>query len=103
MALMRARFLSSLLMMIQGLSADGATNIWDALRAGLADKNVDTVVLLTDGMPTAGKVRNINEIRKRFLKENRARMVLLHVVSIGQSSPQLREMARLSGGNYVER
>jgi HEAT repeat protein len=92
--------------LIQGLEANGATNIWDALGAALADKNVDTVVLLTDGMPTASKdpkMRNINAIAVEFLNRNRKRMVLLHVVSIGQSSPQLRAMARLSGGTYTEK
>lgn len=91
---------------IEKLTANGATNIWDALQAALGDKGVDTVVLLTDGMPTAAskpKMRNINAIANWFLAKNRARMVLLHVVSIGQSSPQLRAMARLSGGTYTEK
>ena len=88
---------------IGALEAAGATNIWDALQAALADKDVDTIVLLTDGAPTAGKVRTTAEIKKRFLKQNRKRMILLHVVSIGQQSPDLRDMARLSGGTYVER
>ena len=101
-----ARNRKKALAMIERLDANGATNIWDALQIAVGDRNVDTVVLLTDGMPTAAqdpRMRNINAIASRFLDENRERMVLLHVVSIGQSSPQLRAMARLSGGTYTEK
>jgi len=88
---------------VAGLNAGGATNISDALEAALADPAVDTIVLLTDGAPTAGKLRSTNEIGKWFTHLNRERMILLHVVSIGQPSPNLRTMSRLSGGSYVER
>lgn len=88
---------------VAALQAAGATNLFDAMEAGLRDPAVDTLVLLTDGAPTAGKVRDMNGIRKRFLLANRERMVLLHVVCIGQKSPHLRDMARLSGGRYVEK
>jgi HEAT repeat protein len=92
-----------LLTFIDGIAAEGATNIWDALLLALTDKHVDTVVLLSDGAPTAGKLRSTAEIAKAFTKQNRARMVLLHVVSIGKASPNLRAMARLSGGSYVQK
>ncbi|MEM8885683.1 MAG: VWA domain-containing protein [Planctomycetota bacterium] len=92
-----------LLEFIDGVEAAGATNIWDALALALKDKDVDTVVLLSDGAPTAGKIRSTAEIAVEFSKQNRERMVLLHVVSIDRASPNLRAMARLTGGSYVER
>ncbi len=88
---------------INKVKAGGATNIWDALEFALKDKTVDTIVLLTDGAPTAGDIRDVTKIRDEFLKLNRERMVLLHVVAIGVDSPALAAAARLSGGSYVKR
>ncbi len=88
---------------IDALKAVGATNLWDALEMALKDKTVDTIVMLSDGAPTAGKLKNLKKIAQTFVKINRERMVTLHVVAIGQSSPFLSYMAKLSGGNYVEK
>ncbi|MDH3591182.1 MAG: VWA domain-containing protein, partial [Planctomycetota bacterium] len=91
------------LAMIEKMGASGATNLWDALKRAMNDKDVDTIVLLSDGAPTAGKIQNSKKIAQTFFKLNRDRMVLLHVVAIGQVAPYLESMAKLSGGSYVER
>ncbi len=46
--------------------ADGATNIWDALRTALSEPGVDEVQFLTDGTPTAGPVRGHANVLRRF-------------------------------------
>jgi len=81
----------------------GGSNLWGALEAALKDPAVDTVVILTDGLPNTGRVPHVSEIRRRFERRNRARMVVLHVICIGMRSSDLRAMARASGGRYVER
>jgi HEAT repeat protein/uncharacterized protein YegL len=88
---------------VGGLQAAGATNLWHALQLGLAHKDVDTLVILTDGMPSAGDVTDMGEIRRRFLKANRKRMILVHTIALGITSPDLKAMAVFSGGTYRER
>jgi len=85
------------------LQVGGATNMWDALQAAMADPQVDTVVILSDGEPNMGEVKGMGEIRRRFLEQNRERMVLVHAVAIGMDSPELKAMALLSGGSYRRR
>jgi HEAT repeat protein len=88
---------------VGSLRAGGGTNLWEGLRLGLAHKSVDTIVILTDGMPSAGEVTDVGEIRRWFLKTNRRRMILVHAIALGISSPDLKAMAVLSGGTYRER
>ena len=58
---------------------------------------------MSDGSPTAGKIQALPKIRDTFTIENRARMVLVHVIAIQQDPRELREMANASGGSYVTR
>ena len=91
------------LQVVNGLVARGGTNMWDGLQTAMSDKNVDTIVLLSDGSPTAGKVQSTRKIRDRITKQNRSRMVLIHVIAIGYDAPHLRQMAQASGGKYAKR
>jgi HEAT repeat protein len=88
---------------VDGLRAGGATNLWDALQLGIGDRDVDTLVLLSDGEPTTGAVTDPSRIREWFGEQNRRRMILLHVVALGHSAPYLRTMALESGGVYRQR
>ncbi len=88
---------------IEGLLAGGATNIWMALQGAMKDPDVDTIVLLSDGAPTAGKVRQPAQIRKRIREQNRERMILFHMIAIGHTAPHFRDLARESGGTYVRK
>ena len=91
------------LQVVSGLAASGGTNMWGGLQAAMHDKNIDTLVLLSDGSPTVGKVQSTREIRDRITKQNRSRMVMIHVIAIGYDSPHLRQMAHASGGKYAKR
>ena len=84
---------------VDKLETGGSTNLWDALRAAVKDKDVDTLVILSDGAPNT----DINIIRRWFLQQNRARMILLHAILLGHKSRSLKAMALLSGGTYRER
>lgn len=88
---------------VEKLKVGGSTNLWDGLEAAIADPQVDTVVILSDGEPSAGEVQEMGEIRRRFVEQNRERMILLHAVAIGMSSPELKAMALLSEGTYKQR
>ena len=84
---------------VKKLQAGGSTGLWNALKAALKDKHVDTLVILSDGAPNT----DINIIRRWFLQQNRERMILLHAIALGHQSRSLKAMALLSGGTYRER
>ena len=83
--------------------ANGATNLFAALALALEDPEVDTVYVLSDGEPTAGRFVHPTELRAAIRHKNSGGRVLIHAISIGGSSALLRHLAEDSGGNYVER
>jgi hypothetical protein len=87
---------------IESWGAAGGTAIFDALRVALADPEVETIYLLTDGVPTEGAIVEPGAIRAKIKDMTRYRAVKIHGVAIGQASPLLRGLAEDSGGQYVE-
>lgn len=83
--------------------ASGGTNIHDALLLAFEDERVDTLYLLSDGDPTAGKVTDPERILDRIGQLNRTRKLEINTISIGQASKFLRRLAEENGGVYVER
>lgn len=81
--------------------AGGATNVFESLMAALADQRVDTIYLLTDGMPSSGAVRDPRAIRDRISRINVVRKVKIHCVSVGRESAFLKGLAADTGGEYV--
>ncbi|MEE8106081.1 MAG: HEAT repeat domain-containing protein [Planctomycetota bacterium] len=86
-----------------GIEPKGETNLYDALEFALALKEVDTVVVLSDGAPSAGKYVNRVEVRRAVARLNRARRIQIHSISIGKNSRLLRELTADSGGIYYRR
>ncbi len=83
--------------------AGGGTNLFDALDEALADPQVDTIYLLSDGHPTAGKIVDPTLLRAEIRRRNVARNVRIHVVALGRGSPLLHHLAEDSGGALVQR
>lgn len=93
-ALLRARY----------LYAEGGTNLYGALDAALDDPEVDSVVLLSDGDPTVGKIIDKRAILAAVLKKNRITQATIHVVAIGSADRTfLRKLAESTGGTFVSR
>ncbi len=88
---------------VEGLQAGGGTNIYDPLEAALLDPQVDTIYLLTDGAPSAGKFVVPAEILREVRRLNAARQVAIHTISVGGRSPLLRQLAEENGGRYAAR
>lgn len=64
----------------------------------------DTLVLLSDGLPTAGAVQDAPELLRRVAGWNRFARVRIHAVGLGQQNKELLEgLARDGGGRYVAR
>ena len=87
----------------------GVTNIYDTLERVMGDKNVDTIYLLTDGVPTAGKYKrgHLNEFKMAVAELNLHRKVSINTISFGDQTQSykwfLEALAEENFGQYVER
>jgi hypothetical protein len=94
------------------ISASGGTNLWDAVEMGFkmieiphpkmpvapvtldkklnyatATNGVDTVFLMTDGRPNAGRIAAPEDILAELKKVNRLRKVTVHTICVGDVPP----------------
>ncbi len=76
------------------------TNVFDAIELAFRDPDVDTIYLLTDGEPTAGRFVDTPGILEEVRRMNRGRQIVLHAIGIGTDSELLRRLAEDSGGVY---
>jgi len=68
---------------VEGLSVGGETNLYDTLVEALErNREADTIFLLGDGCPSAGKVQEHDEILARIGWLNRMRKVRIHCVAL---------------------
>lgn len=101
---------------IEKLQAIGATNIFDALVQAFEiigtrrlskqyEEGADTVFLMTDGKPTAGKVMDPQLIRQEIGKINRDRKITIHTIGVGKDHDAdfLRKLAAENNGEYLAR
>ncbi|GEM_PF-3884444 len=98
---------------VQGLRPDGATNINDTLERAFKmagegigdpkkDLKVDTIFLMTDGTPTAGKMIEPERILENVRKWNKLHRIRIHCVGVGQCNPDfLDKLASENGGRFV--
>ncbi len=95
------------------VAAEGRTNLFEALEfafksagVGVYDKHyrsgVDTIFLLSDGLPTAGKIVNTREIMNEVSRLNTLRRVVIHTINIGRNAQLLQTLARQSEGTFVD-
>ncbi|MAB81387.1 MAG: hypothetical protein CMJ89_18770 [Planctomycetes bacterium] len=81
---------------------DGGTNLYDAIELAMQDELCDTIYVLSDGQPTAGKIVQVDGIRRRILQLNRRANIQFFGVSIGLISDLLRDLALRTQGRYIE-
>jgi hypothetical protein len=94
----------------------GATNIFDALERafqlagrGTHDKAygllLDTVFLLSDGLPNRGRLIAVNDILRSVADLNALKQVKIHAIGIGRDHDArlMRGLAELTGGSYIAR
>ena len=82
------------------IALGGGTNIFDALEQAFADPEVDTIYLLTDGEPTAGRIVDREQIVEEIVRQNRTRQVVVHCIGLGIDSDLLKQLAAATGGSY---
>ncbi len=95
---------------------EGRTNTYDALKAALRvsgtgtydkhyDTAVDTIFLLSDGMPTAGELTKPTDILEEMQRLNKLRRVVIHTINFGKDPAGgrfLEALALQNGGKYVD-
>lgn len=99
-------------------AAQGQTNTGDALERafelagqGLNDKSyaalVDTIYLMSDGSPNAGKYPNADAIKRKVEEWNKLSKVIIHTIGLGNPNNYnptfLQQLAGMTGGTFVKR
>jgi HEAT repeat protein/Mg-chelatase subunit ChlD len=83
-------------------SAGGATALYDALELAFQDRRIDTIFLLTDGVPSGGTIDDPGRIREEVRRWNATRHVRINCISVGGRSDLLKGLAKDGGGEYKE-
>lgn len=82
----------------------GYTNVHDGLAAALQFDDVDMVVLLSDGAPSAGRFEQYSRIRYHIQRQNRVRGAAITTVALTTAEKPrkfLRELAEDTGGRFI--
>jgi HEAT repeat protein len=82
----------------------GPGNVFDAILAALADPEVDTLVILTDGKPTGGRRFHLELMVELLLERNRYRQVAFDSILVETPKPYRRtwsDLAERTGGRSV--
>ena len=102
MVVMNAKNRREALAYIADLKISGqATAIYDGLEIAFNDPRVDSLVVLSDGIPSGGAVDNVDAIIDDVSRWNILRYVVIHSVALGVESRLLRTLAQASHGKYV--
>ena len=94
---------------LAGLQPGGRTALYDGLAAALADPAIDTVVLLSDGAPSARRYFTKTDLLTEIARRNRWRKARIDVVSVGTDGVAarwrdvLKRLAEESGGSWLKR
>lgn len=118
----RAKFIKY----VEGLRADGGTNLWSGFELGLKirslvygdryETNVDEVFILSDGAPSVGEVIDPIEILRLVRETNRFANMRINTIFISSTNPAeqqpmpwmtispaelMRRLAKENGGKFV--
>ena len=72
---------------VERLEPVSGTNSFEALRAALADEEVDSIYFLSDGFPSMGAVVDPDEILTQVREMNRWRRVRIHAIAMLKGEP----------------
>jgi len=78
----------------------GMTNIWAAVKKAMEDGDTKLIILLSDGLPTAG-ITDTNKILEDVKKWNKYRKIQINTVGMqGADFDFLRKLAEQNGGKF---
>ncbi len=87
---------------VEGLRVAGATNIYDSLETALYMDGVESIFLLSDGGPSAGKFVEMDEIRRVIKRLNSDLKVRVNTIMIGAGGRAFDFMEKLADENDGE-
>jgi HEAT repeat protein len=99
----------ALLKFVRARSPRGKTALYDGMRWGLGDPEVDTLVVLSDGAPSAGQFFTRTDLLAELKRANRWRRARIDVIAVGADAvarrwrDALQEISEGSGGTYLAR
>ncbi len=88
-----------------GCRARGRGNFFDAALLAMSDPRVDTIVVLTDGVPTGGVHSDMDLITPLLLERTRFRKLVVDSILVdapGYIANRWHELSRLTGGRSTE-
>ncbi len=101
---------------LENLHSGGGTNLSDAVEEALlllgagatdanADLGVETIFLLSDGSPTAGKITNKTKILEKISEWNSAGRVKIHTIGLGEDCDKdfMKKIAEENSGQFIDR
>ena len=101
---------------LEKLKSGGGTNISDALEEGfsLAGEGakdaglilgVETIFLLSDGSPTAGKITGTDAIVSKTGEWNSAKRIKIHTIGLGEDCDKefMKKLAEENGGKFIDK
>lgn len=99
----------ALLRFVRGRAPGGKTALYDGVAWGLADPEVDTLVVLSDGAPSAGTYFTKSDLLAEVRRANRWRRARIDVIAVGADGvaqrwrDALQRLAQDSGGACLVR
>tara|TARA_R110002072_G_scaffold10569_3_gene49111 strand:- start:15853 stop:17673 length:1821 start_codon:yes stop_codon:yes gene_type:complete len=82
--------------------AGGGTAIYNAIMLALRDPDVDTIVVLSDGLPSGGTTDDPLEIIEHVRDATELSEVVVHAVSFNAPGRLLEQLTQATGGMYRE-
>ncbi len=87
--------------MVRYLQSGRGTAIFDGLDAAFrVDENAEVIYLLSDGLPSAGRVTAPDEIVRIVTEANRFRRITITAIAVGRRSELMIDLARQNNGSY---
>jgi len=99
----------TLLRFVRARGPSGKTALYDGIAWGLSDPDVDTLVVLSDGAPSAGAFFTKSDLLAELRRANRFRRARIDVIAVGADAvaqrwrDALRQITEETGGTYVAR
>ena len=90
---------------LERLSSGGGTNISDALEESFDLQGVETLFLLSDGAPTAGKITNTDAIVTKTTEWNSDKKVTIHTIGLGEDCDKefMKKLAAANNGQFIDK
>ncbi|MDF1546471.1 MAG: VWA domain-containing protein [Bacteroidales bacterium] len=90
---------------LEALKSGGGTNISDALEETFDLQGVETIFLLSDGEPTAGKITSTDGIINKTAEWNSSKSVKIHTIGLGEDCDKefMKKLATENSGQFIDK